>query len=238
MTQQRRRGLRALAIALSPLVSSACLAGFDGIDWAPLCAADSAGGQVGDRCSLMPITDEAGHQRTCKCSQVTAVNNYCIGSSTTSAGACLDLEWARWPIAPPALPDSQYEWTAQTAKDTLTGLLWQRGASISTYDWSGAKRYCEELSLADFSSGWRLPTRVELLTLVDYTKLAPAINSNVFPNTPFAPASGSLTEYFWSSSPSTEEGKAWMVSFRAGGFNKIDTYNTFYARCVRTDAAP
>lgn len=226
-----RVGQTALAIAL---IAASCRVDLDKLQWAPLCAAGAAGGQVGDSCSLVPFSDEAGNQWTCGCSQATTVNNYCIGSSIASYGTCFDVEWARWPVPPSNLADSEYELTEETVIDKTTDLVWQRSVSASTYTWADAKKHCEQLSLAGFSSGWRLPSRMELLTLVDYSRLEPAINIIAFPGTPYFSDPNNVSNgHFWSLSPYTETGFAWSVSFRAGGYIKNAVNMSFYARCVR-----
>lgn len=233
MMPHTRTGATVLAIGL---IAASCRVDVDELRWTPVCAADAAGGQVGDRCSLVPYSDETGNQWTCGCSQATAVNNYCIGSSTESYGTCFDVEWARWPVPPPNLADSQYKWTEETVIDKTTGLVWQRDVSGSTYTWADAKKHCEQLSLAGFSSGWRLPSRMELLTLVDYSRLEPAINIIAFPNTPYFSDPNNVSKgHFWSLSPYAETGFAWSVSFRAGGYIKNAIDMSFYTRCVRTD---
>jgi hypothetical protein len=63
--------------------------------------------------------------------------------------------------------------------DKVTGLAWHRGMSAKL-DLSGATAYCSVSNLGGFSD-WRLPTVIELVSLVDFTRTAPAIDSTVFP---------------------------------------------------------
>ena len=53
--------------------------------------------------------------------------------------------------------------------------MWQQAAAPSTYTWEQAKAYCPTLTLAGHSD-WRLPTRIELVSLVDFGRSAPAIS--------------------------------------------------------------
>ena len=65
--------------------------------------------------------------------------------------------------------------------DRTTGLLWQRFPSASSSSLYDAQCYCASLSLAGLP-GWRLPTRLELMTLVDLSRVSPALNPGAFPN--------------------------------------------------------
>src|SRR5690606_19349243 len=92
------------------------------------------------------------------------------------SGQNLDLEWSAWPAPPVAPPASQYQVQNGVVLDTLTGLEWQQEVqNIATY-WPDAAPYCNALALD--GGGWRLPTLIELLSLVDYTTLAPTINTD------------------------------------------------------------
>jgi len=62
------------------------------------------------------------------------------------------------------------------------------------------------------ASDWRLPTRKELLSILNNGRFNPAIDIDYFPNT--------STEYFWSASPySEDETSAWQVYFKYGEAN-------------------
>jgi PKD repeat protein len=110
-------------------------------------------------------------------------------------------------------------------KDNNTGLFWQKNMPSAVYTWQGATDYCVSLVL-DGLSGWRLPTHLELLTLVDYSLREPAINSQVFPTDPYA--------MFWSSSSGEtiwNEKKYLNIEF--GDSYYRGTNNVLNVRCVR-----
>jgi hypothetical protein len=105
-----------------------------------------------------------------------------------------------------------------TVTHTPTGLTWKRCAegqswtgstcsgTASAYTWDAAR-----LLTSTFAeqTDWRLPTEEELLSLVDYTLLSPAISVNLFPNTP--------STYFWSTSAyASYSSYAWLVAFSVG----------------------
>ena len=119
-----------------------------------------------------------------------------------------------------------------TLTDAITGVVWQRDGSGSRPNcansprctWAEAKAYCGALTLGSVS-GWRLPTRMELMTTVNTTMSAPAIDETAFPNTP--------AEIFWTSSPHTESGFAWNINFSDGSSNSYSTGSSGRVRCVR-----
>ena len=90
-------------------------------------------------------------------------------TASTCARSCKSSIWALWPM-PNVLPDlpnpASYDTSvAGIVLDKVTGLIWQRSVSAPSYTWTEAKSYCEGLTLAGYSD-WRLPTRIELVSLV------------------------------------------------------------------------
>jgi Protein of unknown function (DUF1566) len=116
-----------------------------------------------------------------------------------------------------------------TVQDTKTGLIWQQTVPSATYTWAGAKTYCGSTAVSTSlgGMGWRLPTRKELQTIVDYSQAtAPTIDSTAFPSTP--------ANWFWSSSPlAVSSSNAWGVYFGNGSTYNLDVSNTGSVRCVR-----
>ena len=129
-----------------------------------------------------------------------------------------------------------------TVTDTSTALMWKRGFEvrdpanpgdwqnrIDTFQWQEAL----QRAVADSTGGhtdWRLPNIKELHSLVDETLRNPAIDTNVFPPTPFQST-------FWSSSTVLDffgsQDMSWPVSFDAGGEVASPRYFTFWVRLVR-----
>jgi hypothetical protein len=115
---------------------------------------------------------------------------------------------------------------AHTVTDSTTGLMWQDNSDAKTVkkDWQGAIDYCENLSFLGYTD-WKLPTRLELLSIADKTKSSPAINEG-FQNV--------VSDYYWSSSGSVNlSDGAWDVSFGNGNVNTYNKDNSNYVRCVR-----
>jgi hypothetical protein len=114
-----------------------------------------------------------------------------------------------------------------TVTDTATGLMWQQGV-VSGKNWQAALEYAEELSLAGYDD-WRLPTRTELHTIVDYSLYNPAIDTAVFPGTL------SFSEHYWSSTTyAGNDDYAWHFYFASGHIiNPYYKTVTYSVRSVR-----
>ena len=108
--------------------------------------------------------------------------------------------------------------------DTATGYEWQNHATDGKYDWDEAISCCDNLTWAG-ESGWRLPTREELETILTDTEH----NGCYWKEGLCGPCN-----WFWSSSSyAASTNYAWGVYFGNGnvaGFSK--TY-TGHARCAR-----
>jgi hypothetical protein len=113
-----------------------------------------------------------------------------------------------------------------TVTDNLTGLIWQQTVPTGTYTWSQAVTYCPMLNLAGHSD-WRLPSRIELVSIVDFGVTSGAtINATYFPSTP--------ASYFWSSSPlAGSSSNAWYVYFYYGNTGIVGVSSMAFVRCVR-----
>lgn len=155
------------------------------------------------------------------------------GINTCASGTCTNRSWAAWPMPNPVgtgLPNPS-SYTIDTANgtvfDDVTKLMWQRDVDPGFYTWDDAKTYCSNLVYGGYSD-WRLPTRIELVSLVDFTvpSPGPTIDTVAFPNTP--------NNLFWtSSSLAGSPSHAWDVTFYSGkSFNDQLTLMS-RVRCVR-----
>jgi hypothetical protein len=156
------------------------------------------------------------------------------GALTCASGAwgsCVQPTFApgelHWPMPnTPGLPNPpQYDTsTAGVVVDKVTGLTWQQPISAATYTQAQAVSYC-----ASLGAGWRLPTRIELTSLIDFTVVIPpqtnsTIDATAFPGTPLAP--------FWTSSAAVgNPGFFWDVDFSNAGTGFSS--GMARARCVR-----
>jgi len=118
-----------------------------------------------------------------------------------------------------------YTATAETVTDSVTGLMWQRTvASASNY--AGAIAYCDDLTLGGFSD-WRLPSRFELITLVDAQRTVPPFDTTAFPGIPQNSNMRSRTRVAGSMTT------AWSISTNYARVAPVQDSDTEPVRCVR-----
>jgi hypothetical protein len=164
-------------------------------------------------------------------------------SQSESAPVIWNPEWANWDVTTGVYRDS----TNQTGRylesvlgvitDQMTDLQWQKLTAPNTYNWTAAKAYCDNLFQGGYED-WRLPTRVELQSLVDYTTncTGPTINNVFFPDT--------QTTDYWTSEFLAGSQRAWSISFGSGsgyggvacvsgGYGVCGAPYSNYIRCVR-----
>ena len=116
----------------------------------------------------------------------------------------------------------------ETVLDTTTGLEWQASPFAESMKHADAVKACAELRLGGHDD-WRLPTRAELLTLVDDTRYSPAIDTDAFPNTP--------NTWFWTSTVyAGDKDYAWVVYFGNGNSHLGDRASHYRVRAVRGPA--
>jgi hypothetical protein len=138
-----------------------------------------------------------------------------------------------------AWPDPRFNDNGdQTVTDNLTGLIWTKNAGTPTVNscagggmtWQGALDYVACLNSTGYlgHTDWRLPNRLELLSLIDLQQLSPALSTN-------HPFSSVKTYFYWSSSTNTQDARyAWGVYMGDGAsYDNYKTYGGYYAWPVR-----
>lgn len=208
---------------------SAC----SGKETTPVQAASGAGGEAYG--AAMPFAGadasaDAGAEQGAAGSTPTADTGGAAGADcgpTTPPNA-----WASWQVPEPdgagGEPAQHYTLTDETATDAVTGLTWQRRPAPEQLDWQAAARYCACLSLEGHDD-WTLPSRLELVSIVDYTRQNPALDEQAFPDTPF--------EWFWSASRTAESSERyWYVAFWDGNTHAATADQLYWTRCVRQSA--
>jgi len=114
-----------------------------------------------------------------------------------------------------------------TWKDPKTGLEWQC-ESPGEMSWHKALEYAKSLSL-DGKNDWRVPTVLELETLLDrsvlYHELRPLMREEV-------PFRDNLS--YWSCTTfDADTNNAWIVMFDGGYVLSYYKTNAYHIRCVR-----
>jgi hypothetical protein len=177
-------------------------------------------GSCGDVCLVVSASCPAGCTSNLACERADGV------------GACLDPEWAEWPapaspgkLASDQVVESYTDNGDMTVTDNVTKLMWQQNVTTTYVSQPDAIKQCANLTLAGYHD-WRLPTQIELVSLVDYTRVNPSLDASYFPGTP--------AYAFWSSTPYTASSAlGWGVTFDYG----TEGYNTVIflggVRCVR-----
>jgi hypothetical protein len=114
--------------------------------------------------------------------------------------------------------------TGDIVKDSVSKLEFQDDAVGSRMIWESAVAHCEALDLGGHSD-WRLPNINELKSIVDRSKVSPAI-VNGFENT-------SSSSYWSSTSYEGDKYGAWGIGFSVGSvYGDVKGY-IYYVRCVR-----
>ena len=139
------------------------------------------------------------------------------------SAACADPNWAEWPMpngptdvaAGVPNPESYTDNGDQTVTDNVTGLMWQQAIAPGTYSYAAALAYCPTLTLGGHSD-WRLPSIIELVSLVDYGS-STAINGTYFP--------GAAVAFIPSTAPGNWEVAGGTVNYGPPGMASV--------RCVR-----
>ena len=169
--------------------------------------------------------------------RIVACLSAALFAAALSAQTCRDSITA-------STPTSRFSISDNTIIDNTTNLEWQRcrlgttwddsangcpddGVSDNdTYTW---KQALEAAASNEFNgaSDWRLPNIKELNSIVEEACYNPAINLELFPDTP--------SDSFWSSSPYANYSlNTWIVSFFFGIGYYVDRSNSSYVRLVRS----
>lgn len=115
-----------------------------------------------------------------------------------------------------------------TVIDHATGLMWTADdVGSGNVTWVDADAAAKAVTLGGFTD-WRLPTRHELLSLVDDTRCNPAINIAAFPSC--------RSTWYWTGTASAPSpgSYAWFVGFRGGASYGNNRGGVARVRAVRS----
>lgn len=151
----------------------------------------------------------------------------CAADETCTEGVCVNRHWAQWPMPPDYPSDDNYvsDTAAGTVTDKTTGLTWQNEVLYRPKDLEDATSYCGNLTQGG-ASDWRVPSLIELVTLLDLSQKQPnaSFNPTHFLNMTYSP------EYL--SSTMTYAGDN-HLSMSGGGFTGNFTEKEYQLLCVR-----
>jgi hypothetical protein len=224
----------------SPCTDGACSGGAG----AASCCTNAC--TVGTQClsgSTLQTCAVASNGCTALATSMCSSGNVCERAAPAS---CLDPNWAEWPMpnAPWDVMDGAPNATSytdngdQTVTDKVTGLMWQQ-TNTSTFRFSNAKNYCTTLTLGGHTD-WRLPTVIELASLVDIG-VPYSMSTTAMINTTFFP--GTSNYRFWTSTLLAGSSiVAWYIDFYDGSIYNQNVLAAdgvdapapdYYVRCVR-----
>jgi hypothetical protein len=113
----------------------------------------------------------------------------------------------------------------RVAQPDGTHLLWSARPSDKRLAWKAADKQARAVKL--LGAKCRLPTVEELFALADRSRVRPAIDAALFPDTP--------SDWFWTSSPwaYSPDDYAWIVDFGYGGSDGCHRAYNAFVRAVR-----
>jgi hypothetical protein len=143
--------------------------------------------------------------------------------------------WASWPMPNPVFdagfpPDAdlsglhfvQYASVSGAVQEGLTLLVWSLSTAPQRSQ-QDAVTYCDGLK----DQTWRLPSRIELVTLIDFTRSGPPYIDPVFDG------GGIVNAQYWTSSVDrTNLNNYWTVDFGKGSVTVDDSAQSHDVICV------
>lgn len=147
----------------------------------------------------------------------------CVARSALGGGAVCVADFATWAQLPLGHPEGSYVSGPQTATDLLTGLTWSIHGSDAIRDFD-ATLFCAQVKDGGFRD-WRLPTRAELHSLVDFNHSGLMVSAPGFDD--------AAATCHWSSSKAASGWGSWVVNLWGGNAMTYSDHYTCVVRCVR-----
>jgi hypothetical protein len=136
-------------------------------------------------------------------------------------------------INPPSLTNNNNG----TITDNITGLLWEQKGQQNetlTYTYDQAIAYCENLDLGGYTD-WRVPTRPEYATIMNFGRVSPALDTSFFPYYTYASTDDIM--YWTTSEYYSDPTQVWRIQLAFGlmdtGPKAGDPPKQHKVRCVR-----
>ena len=148
----------------------------------------------------------------------------CVGRSALGGGSVCVADFATWPQLPSGHPEGSFVAGKASATDLLTGLTWTHRISAPLHE-PDATLFCAQAD-DEGHRDWRLPTRSELHSLVDYNRqelmsLAPGFEWDP------------KTYCHWSASKAASGWGSWVVNLWGGKAMAYGDQYSCVVRCVR-----
>ena len=116
---------------------------------------------------------------------------------------------------------------SEAVLDQDTGLIWERSPSTVRTDWRAARSSCLNKAIGG-QRGWRLPSIVELTSLLD-----PSVQDSEAMLPAGHPFLNNPSGFYWSASSDGESSKAWHLHLSTGHVHMTSKASTFKVWCVR-----
>jgi hypothetical protein len=151
----------------------------------------------------------------------------CFNGNVQGSGTCTGAMVANTTATASGSPGNDWACT----KDNVTNLIWslQSGnGDWTTYAQTTIPADTNAASRCGFNTGWRLPTRRELRSILHRGLFAPPmVDGNYFPDT--------VSDLYWTSDTyAPDPSNAWIVSFSKSGSGARNKANPYYVRLVRS----
>lgn len=169
------------------------------------------------------------------------------GTSPSTPGACVEStcgshKWACWKVPTPPSenlpnPQSYTDLGNGAVRDNVTCLVWEKANPATQGNWQASVDRCASLASSSYAgfSDWRMPTRMEMASLVDPTRGGKAFNA-IFTVTSGYYGTGS----WWYETITGQSTSGFHWGYGANGFtsNAVAMGGTnIVARCVRGNGA-
>lgn len=145
-------------------------------------------------------------------------------------GGAAPVRWARWKMpnydaGPGTANPVEYVVATDNIRENKTRLVWQK-AQTTGVTYASARSTCANLVIGQ-DQDWRLPSRIELVTLLDLAR-TPRIDP-AFTDTQAGP--------YWTASEVrpfvATSAQYWVVNFNSGNVEKLGATQSASVRCVK-----
>lgn len=135
------------------------------------------------------------------------------------------VSWARWqmpnyPGADANVLTDLHPNSDGTVTDNKTQLVWQAKALTGSFAFADAQAACAAIKTS--AGPWRLPKRIELVTLLDYSHDAPFVDTSAFTVPALTAWTSSEYRTVDDNNKVTVTTKLWTVSFEDGSLKQTD----------------